>query len=153
MKHLYLDHNASTPMAPEVVSAMEPFLHQHFGNPSAGHWAASPAREAVDKARVQVASLLACQPAEIVFTSGGSEANNQAIKGVFSAQRARGNHIITSVIEHPAILQPCRFLEKLGAQLSLVPVDRSGRVDPEEIRRAITPQTILISIITYQVLQ
>ncbi len=146
MKHIYLDHNASTPMAPEVVNAMEPFLHQHFGNPSAGHWAASPAREAVDKARAQVASLLACRPTEIVFTSGGSEANNQAIKGTFYAGRARGNHIITSVIEHPAVIQPCRFLENQGAQISLVPVDGRGRVDPEDIRRAITPQTILISI-------
>ena len=144
--HIYLDFNASTPIAPEVAEAMQPFLTQHFGNPSSLHWAGTPAKEAVENARRQVADLLSCQPSEVVFTSGGSEANNHAIKGVFFALQEKGNHIVTTQIEHPAVLNPCRFLEKLGAEATYVGVDQYGRVDPDEVEKAITPKTILITV-------
>ena len=143
---MYLDFNASTPLAPEVVGAMRPFLAEHYGNPSSRHWAGRPAKEAVERARGQVAALLGCQPSEIVFTSGGSEANNHAIKGVYFAHRDRGNHIITTAIEHPAVLEPCRFLERLGARVTYLPVDRTGLVDPAAVRDAITPETILVTV-------
>jgi cysteine desulfurase len=146
MKEIYLDYNASTPIAPEAVEAMRPFLTQHYGNPSSLHWAGVPAKDAVEQARGQVAALLDCDPAEVVFTSGGSESNNHAIKGVFFAHRERGNHIITTAVEHPATLAPCRFLESLGAKVTVLPVDRFGRVDPDEVRQAITPRTILITV-------
>ncbi len=146
-RRIYLDFNASTPICPEAAEAMRPFLTDHFGNPSALHWAGMPAKEAVEKARGQVARLLGCDPAEIVFTSGGSESNNHVIKGIFFANRDRGDHVITTAVEHPATLNPCRFLEKhLGAQVTVLPVDRHGLVDPDEVRRAITPKTILITV-------
>jgi len=145
-ERIYLDFNASTPIAPEVAETMKPFLSQHFGNPSSLHWAGIPAKEAVEHARQQVAELLQCSPDEIVFTSGGSESNNHAIKGVFFALREKGNHIITTQIEHPAVINPCRFLEKLGAEVTFVPVDRYGRTDPQDIQKAITPRTILITV-------
>lgn len=144
--HIYLDFNASTPIAPEVTDAMHPFFTQHFGNPSSLHWAGTPAKEAVEHARQQVADLLSCHPNEVVFTSGGSESNNHAIKGVFFALREKGNHIVTTQIEHPAVLNPCRFLEELGAAVTCVGVDRHGRVDPHEIEKAITPKTVLITV-------
>ena len=143
---IYLDFNASTPIAPEVAQAMKPFLSKHYGNPSSTHWAGEPAKEAVEKARNQIAGLLQCKPEEIVFSSGGSESNNHAIKGVFFALRDKGNHIITTQIEHPAVLNPCHFLEKLGAEVTYVGVDLYGRVDPDEIEKAITPKTILITV-------
>lgn len=146
MRRIYLDFNASTPLAPEVAEAMRPFLSEGFGNPSSGHWAGRPAREAVEKARGQVASLLGCRTEEVVFTSGGSEANNHALKGVFFARRPAAGHVITTQIEHPAIMSPCRFLADLGARVTYLPVDRLGRVDPEDVRRAIAPDTILISV-------
>lgn len=143
---IYLDFNASTPLAPEVVEAMRPLLTEHFGNPSTSHWAGAPAKAWLQRARAQVAALLGCAPDEVVFTSGGSEANNHALKGVYFANRDRGDQIVTSAVEHPAILQPLRFLERLGAKVTVVPVDRHGRVDPEDVRRAMTPRTILVSI-------
>ena len=143
---IYLDFNASTPIAPEVAEAMKPFLSQHFGNPSSQHWAGIPAKGAIEHARGQVADLLGCSPDEIGFTSGGSESNNHAIKGVFFALRGKGNHIITTQIEHPAVHNPCRFLEKLGAKVTYVPVDRYGRVDHQDIRKALTSRTILITV-------
>ncbi|MGY3617449.1 cysteine desulfurase family protein [Bradyrhizobium sp. USDA 10063] len=146
MTPIYLDYNASTPIDPAVAAAMRPFLAEAFGNPSSGHWASTPAKAALEQARGQVAALLGAAPDEIVFTSGGSEANNLAIKGTFFAPNRRGAHIVTSVIEHPAVLAPCRFLEPLGGSVTCLPVDRTGRVDPEDVRRAITSQTILISI-------
>lgn len=145
-KKIYLDYNASTPIAPEVAEAMKPFLMQHFGNPSSNHWAGEPAKEAVESARRQVADLLQCQPDEIVFTSGGSESNNHAIKGAFFALKHTGNHIITTQIEHPAVLNPCRFLEKLGAEVTYIGVDQYGRVDPGEIEKVVTKKTILITV-------
>ena len=144
--HIYLDYNASTPIDPTVAAAMEPFLHGHFGNPSSGHWASVGAKAALEAARGQVAELLGCSQDEIVFTSGGSEANNLALKGAFLALRSKGDHIVTTRVEHPAILEPCRFLEGIGAQVTYLPVDRSGQVDPNDLRGAITPRTILVSI-------
>jgi cysteine desulfurase len=146
MRCIYLDYNASTPIDPAVAAAMMPFLTDHFGNPSSGHWAAAPAKAALEKARGQIAALLGCEEDEVVFTSGGSEANNLALKGVYFARRDRGDHIITTRIEHPAIIEPCRFLERLGARITYLPVDRYGRVDPDDLSRAITSRTILISI-------
>jgi cysteine desulfurase len=146
MRPIYLDYNASTPVDPAVAAAMRPFLDEAFGNPSSGHWAGVPAKVALERARGRVAALLGAVPDEIVFTSGGSEANNLAIKGTFFALNRKGAHIITSAVEHPAVLAPCRFLERLGAMVTYLPVDRTGRVDLEDVRRAITPQTALISI-------
>lgn len=145
-RHIYFDYNASTPIDPAVATAMRPFLEDHYGNPSSGHWAATTAKEALETARGQAAALLNCQNDEIVFTSGGSEANNLALKGVFFALREKGNHIITTQIEHPAIIEPCRFLERLGARVTYLPVDGTGRVDSDDLRRAITSHTILVSI-------
>ncbi len=146
MSHIYLDYNASTPIASEVRIAMLPYLSEHYGNPSSQHWAGLPARVAVERARNQVANLLGSSPDEIVFTSGGTEANNAALKGAFFAPGRRGRHIITTHIEHPAILAPCRFLERLGAVVTCVGSDSTGLVDPEEIRRAIMPETFLVSV-------
>ena len=146
MTRIYLDYNASTPIAPAVAASMRPFLDEDFGNPSSGHWASISAKGALERARAQVATLLGSAPEEIVFTSGGSEANNLAIKGTFFALRDKGDHIVTTAVEHPAVLGPCRFLERLGATITYVPVDSTGRVDPEDVRRAITPRTILISV-------
>src|SRR4030042_1266233 len=145
-QRIYLDFTASPPISPEVAEAMTPFLSQHFGNPSSQHWAGIPAKEAVEHARQQVAELLQCSTNEIGFTSGGSESNNHAIKGVFLALREKGNHIVTTQIEHPAVINPCRFLETLGAEVTFVPVDRYGRVDPQNIQKAIPPKTILITV-------
>jgi cysteine desulfurase len=146
MARIYLDYNASTPIDPAVAAAMRPFLEDHFGNPSSGHWAASGARAALEEARGRVAGLLGAESEEIVFTSGGSEGNNLALKGVAWALKDKGNHIITSAVEHPAIVGPCRFLEQQGFAVTIVPVDRVGRIEPDDVARAITPRTILISI-------
>ena len=145
-RRIYLDYNASTPICPEAEEAMRPFLFKHYGNPSSLHWAGMPAKDAVEKARGRIAGLLGCDATEVVFTSGGSESNNHAIKGVFFANRDRGDHIVTTTVEHPATLNPCHFLEKLGARVTILPVDRYGMVDPENVRRAITPRTILITV-------
>lgn len=146
MRRIYLDYNASTPIDPAVAAAMQPFLEDHYGNPSSGHWAAATAKAALETARGQVAALLGCRSDEIVFTSGGSEANNLALKGVFFTLRDKGDHIITTQIEHPAIIEPCRFLERLGARVTYLPVDGTGRIDPDDLRRTITPRTILVSL-------
>jgi cysteine desulfurase len=145
-QRIYLDFNATTPIAPSVRTAISQVVEEPFGNPSSGHWAGVSARDAVEKAREQVAGLLRSSPNEIVFTSGGSESNNHALKGVFFAHQRRGCHIITTQIEHPAVLNPCRFLEGLGASVTYLPVDAFGRVDPDDVRRALTPGTILISV-------
>src|SRR2546423_5299628 len=145
-RNIYLDFNASTPVAPEVRAAMIKVLESPYGNPSSGHWAGKPARDAVNKARAQVAGLLGCKPGEIVFTSGGTEANNHALKGVFFAAERRDLHIISTQIEHPAVINPCRFLEKLGVNVTYLPVDGYGRVHPDDVRRALQPHTMLISV-------
>jgi cysteine desulfurase len=146
LRPIYLDFNASTPVAPEVADAMRPLLESHYGNPSSVHWAGYPAHAALDAARSKVAALLGCSSDEIVFTSGGSEANNLAIKGVFFAARGRGNHIVTSQIEHPGTIEPCRFLERLGAEVTYLPVDGAARVSPDDVRHAITDRTVLVTI-------
>ncbi len=146
MSEIYLDYNASTPIDPRVAAVMRPLLDGPYANPSATHAGGRAAREVVDKARAQVATLLGCAPDEIVFTSGGSEANNFALKGTYFALRDRGDHIVTTTVEHPAIVEPARFLERLGARVTFVRVDRTGRVDPDDVRRAITPRTILVSV-------
>jgi hypothetical protein len=146
MAQLYLDYNASTPIDPEVVDVMRQLLVSDYGNPSSGHWAAAPAKAALDIARGQVAALLGCTPDEIVFTSGGSEANNLALKGLGGTAKDRPAHFITSMIEHPATLEPCRHLTRLGVTVTYVPVDGTGLVDPGDVRRAITRDTRLISV-------
>ena len=143
---IYLDYNASTPVDPRVAAAMRPLLQDAFGNPSSLHWAGSPAKAALERARGQVADLLGCNEDEVAFTSGGSEANNMALKGVFFARRNHGDHIITTAVEHPAVLAPLRFLETLGARVTVLPVDRTGRVNAATVEQAITPQTILVSV-------
>jgi cysteine desulfurase len=144
-ERIYLDFNATTPIAPEVAAAINQALIEPFGNPSSENWAGLAARRAVEKARAQVAAFLHCGLDEVVFTSGGSESNNHALKGAFLAQ-GRSGHIITTQIEHPAVLNPCLFLERLGASVTYLPVDHFGRVDPDDVRRALTPRTILISV-------
>ena len=146
MDPIYLDYNATTPIDPQVAEAMLPYIHQHFGNPSSGHLYGQRAKAAVDQARLQVANLLGCQDAEIIFTSGGTEANNYAIKGVAGASRDQGNHNITSAVEHPAVIQVCRYLESTGCAVTYLPVDQYGLVDPQQVQNAITPQTVLVSI-------
>jgi cysteine desulfurase len=146
MKRIYLDHAATTPTHPEVVEAMLPYFGESFGNPSSIHFLGQETRVIVDEAREKIASLIGAQSNEIVFTSGGTEADNFALKGVASACRHKGNHIITTSIEHQAVLESCRFLEEQGFAVSYLPVDRYGLVDPEDVRRAITDNTILISI-------
>jgi cysteine desulfurase len=151
VRPIYLDYNATTPIAPEVAAAIRPFLEREFGNPSSAHPYGRRAHAAVEEARAQVASLLGCAPGEVVFTGGGSEANNHAIKGIAEALRDRGRcgaspHIITTAIEHPAVLQPCHYLERRGFQVTYLGVDEGGRVDPEAVREALTERTILVTV-------
>lgn len=146
MKPIYLDYNATTPIDPEVAAAMRPFLEEHFGNPSSAHWYGAQAKKALENARRQVAQLLNSQPEEIIFTSGGSESNNLAIKGEAFAYRNKGNHIITSQIEHPAAAEVCKYLEENGFRVTRLAVDEFGLVDPAAVENAITAQTILITI-------
>ena len=141
-----MDYNATTPHAPEVIAAIEPYLREHFGNPSSSHWYGIQIRNAVKNSRRQVASLLNCQPEEIIFTSGGTESNNHAIKGVASAYRNKGNHIITTKIEHPAVIEVCKFLEQNGFEITYLPVDRFGMVEVSDIEKKIKPETIFITI-------
>lgn len=144
---IYLDYNATTPVDPDVAAQIQPYLTEHFGNPSSVHAYGLQARDAVDQARTRVAALLGCAPEEVFFTSGGSESNNLAIKGISFANRDRGRHIITSSVEHPAVLSTCRYLSsRHGFTVTYLPVDRTGRVDPDDVQRAIRPDTILITV-------
>jgi cysteine desulfurase len=143
---IYLDYNGTTPMDPQVIKAMGPFLETEFGNPSSSHWYGIVPKKAVETARRQVAGLLDCNPDEIIFTSGGTESNNHAIRGIARAFRAKGNHIITSRIEHPAVLEVCRFLEGFGYETTFLPVDEHGLVRVQDVEKAIRPETILITI-------
>lgn len=143
---IYLDYNGTTPHDPEVVAAMRPFLETEFGNPSSSHWYGIKPRQAVEAARRQVAGLLNCQPEELFFTSGGTESNNHAIKGLARELRQKGRHIITSAFEHPAVLEVCRHLAAEGFETTCVPVDSLGMVAPGDIEAAIRPGTILITI-------
>ncbi len=143
---IYLDYNGTTPHDPEVVAAMRPFLETEFGNPSSGHAYGAKPREAVANARRQVAALLDCRPGEILFTSGGTESNNHAILGVARRLREKGNHIITSAFEHPAVLEVCRYLASDGFETTYLPVSTDGLVDPADVEKALRPTTILITI-------
>ena len=146
MKLIYLDYNATTPIDPEVAESMLPYLNEYFGNPSSSHRTGMQAKRAVEKARNQIADLLNCQTYEIVFTSCGTESNNYAIKGTAFANRSKGNHIITSTIEHPAVTEVCKYLETQGFEITYIPVDEFGMVEPKDIETAITSKTTLITI-------
>lgn len=143
---IYLDYNGTTPHDPEVIAAMRPFLETEFGNPSSSHGYGAAPRRAVDSARRQVARLLQCDPREILFTSGGTESNNHAIRGMCHALEQKGNHIITSAVEHPAVLEVCRYLERHGFETIYLPVDARGSIRVEDAKKAIRTETILITI-------
>ncbi len=142
---IYLDHNATTPVLPEVVDAMLPYLREHFGNPSSGHVYGARTRSAVGRAREQVAALLGCDAEEVLFTSGGTEANNLAIRGVTELEQSR-RHVVTSSIEHPAIARPCDWLERHGYRVTRIGVDREGRARIQEAREAIHGHTALVTV-------
>ncbi len=146
---IYLDHNATTPVHSEVVDAMIPWLREHFGNPSSTHAYGLRAHQAVERAREQVAALLGCDPEEVFFTSGGTEANNIAIVGVAEAVAARDGsrrHLVTSVVEHPATARPCERLERQGWAVTRVPVDAEGSVRVSQVRAAVSDNTALLSV-------
>src|SRR5712691_4879088 len=143
---IYLDHAATTPMRREVLEAMLPYLTEDFGNPSSAHWFGRRARAALDEAHDRLASALHSQAREIVFTSGGTEANNLALKGAAWAGRARGHRIVTSPVEHHAVGHTLRYLERFGFEIVELPVDRYGRIDPDELDAAIDDKTILVAI-------
>ena len=143
---VYLDYNGTTPHAPEVIEAMRPFIETEFGNPSSTHWYGIKPKKAVEEARAQVAGLLNCRPDELFFTSGGTESNNHALKGMANALKDKGRHIITTTIEHPAILEVCKSLESSGFDTTYVDVDQTGMVNVDDIRDAICKETILISV-------
>jgi len=141
-----MDYNATTPVDPEVFRAMRPFLTEEFGNPSSGYALGKRAHEAMDHARLAVARLLNARPGEIVLTSGGSESNNMVLKGIVDMTSPPTCHIITSAIEHPAILNPALYLMELGVHVTILPVDRFGRVDPDDVMKAVSPRTALITL-------
>lgn len=143
---IYLDYNGTTPHAPEVIAAMRPFLETEFGNPSSSHWYGARPKQAVEKARRQVADLLDCRPHEIFFTSGGTESNNHAIQGMARALKDKGRHIITSAFEHPAVFEVCHYLKSHGFETTFIPVDKQGMVDPKAVEQAISKDTVLITI-------
>ena len=146
---IYFDHNATTPVHPAVVEAMLPYLRDHFGNPSSGHVYGQRARRAVERAREQVASLLACHPDEIIFTSGGTEANNLAIRGVIEPSSPR-RHVVTSAVEHPATARPCELLERQGVEVTRLPVDGTGRVNANVVRALVRGDTALVTVMLAQ---
>ncbi len=146
MKRVYLDHIASTPLHPEVLEAMLPYLKGNFGNPQSLHSIGQEALGAVEEAREKVAQLIHAQASEVYFTSSGSESNNFALKGLALAQRDKGAHIVLSAVEHQSVLHSAKSLEKLGFSSSLVPVDKFGMVNPEDVKKAITPETVLVSV-------
>ncbi|MCX5851689.1 MAG: aminotransferase class V-fold PLP-dependent enzyme, partial [Deltaproteobacteria bacterium] len=146
MKPIYFDYAATTPCDREVVEAMLPYFHDHFGNPSSMHAFGQETRGAVEQAREAIAAFLGAAPSEVIFTGSGTESDNTAVKGVAYARRKKGNHIITSRIEHHAVIEPSRFLEKEGFQVTYLPVDGDGLVDPGDVKKAITDRTILVSI-------
>jgi cysteine desulfurase len=146
MKRIYLDYAATTPVDPQVLKAMQPYFFEEFGNPSSIHSFGQEAKKAIEEAREKVASFLGAKPEEIIFTSGGTESNNFAVEGVAYAQEKKGNHIVTTAIEHHAITEPCKFLEKHGFKVTYVGVDKYGLVNPSDIQKAITDKTILVSV-------
>jgi len=146
LRKVYFDHNATTPVHPEVAAAVQPFLDDLFGNPSSIHWAGRDVRKAVEDARGEIASFYGCRPLEVVFTGSGTEADNLGVKGVAYRPGNAGKHIITTQVEHPAIMNTCRFLETQGFRVTYVPVNRQGVVEPDAVRCAITKDTILVSV-------
>ena len=146
MNKIYLDYNATSPVRSEVLEVMLPFYKEQFGNPSSVHWAGRQVSGALEKAREQVAALINASPAEIVFVSCGSEGDNMAIKGTLSALKEKGNHIITTAVEHPAVLETCEALEKDGYDVTFLPVDKDGLLDLADLEKAITDKTVLISV-------
>jgi cysteine desulfurase len=146
LKKIYFDHNATTPVIDEVFEAMLPYIKDEWGNPSSIHWAGRSPRKAVDEAREKVAAFLNCTPLEVIFTSSGSESDNLAIKGVVNSKKGKGNHIITTRVEHPAVLNTCKYLAKEGYDVTFLDVDPDGMIDLDDLKNSITPQTILISI-------
>jgi len=146
LKQIYLDYNATTPVLPEVLEAMLPYYREQFGNPSSVHWAGRQVSGAVENAREQVARLLNCSPAEVVFVSCGSEGDNFALKGTLDALKEKGNHVITTAVEHPAVLTTCQALEKQGYQVTYLPVDKDGMLELADLEAAIRPETVLISV-------
>ncbi len=146
MKKIYMDNNATMSVRPGVLEAMLPFFREQFGNPSSVHWAGRAVNSAVETAREQVAALINCSPAELVFVSCGSEGNNFAIKGTAEALKEKGNHIVTTSVEHPAVLETCEYLETQGFEVTYLKVDKNGMLDLQELEEAITEQTILISV-------
>jgi cysteine desulfurase len=146
MRRIYLDHAATTPTRPEVVKAMLPFFTDAFGNPSAIYSYGQEVRKAVEEARTKVAGLIGARREEVIFTSGGTEADNFALKGIAYANEHKGNHIITSSIEHHAVLEVCKFLERRRFRITYLPVDKNGLVDPDDVRKALIDKTILISV-------
>ena len=143
---VYMDHAGTTPVDPRVVEAMLPYIGSHFGNPSSIHTLGQEAKRALDEAREKVAKVLGCRFSEVVFTGGGTESDNAAIKGAADALQATGNHVITSSIEHHAVLHTCQYLENHGYEVTYLPVDKYGMVDPDELARAITDRTTVVSI-------
>ncbi|OGD16983.1 MAG: cysteine desulfurase NifS [Candidatus Aminicenantes bacterium RBG_13_59_9] len=146
MRRIYLDHIASTPVHPLVLEEMLPYLKERFGNPQSLHADGQEAMAALEEAREKVAGLLGAESAEVYFTASGSESNNLAVKGLALAQREKGNHLVLSAVEHQSVLHAAKSLEKLGFTATLVPVDKQGRVDPEEVRRALRKETVLVSV-------
>lgn len=146
MRRVYMDHNATTPVHPEVLEAMMPFFRDQFGNASSIHWAGREVKKYLDEAREKVAALLHASPEEVIFTGCGTESDNMAIKGVALALREKGRHIITTQVEHHAVLHTCQFLENMGYEVTYLPVDGEGLIDLEKLRRSIKAETILITI-------
>lgn len=146
MESVYLDHAAATPVHPEVVDCMIPYFQEYYGNPSSVHQFGRKVKAALDQARQTIASSLHAEPGQIIFTSGGTEADNMALLGIALANQQKGNHIITSLIEHHAVLHTCHQLEKMGFEITYLPVDEQGQVSPEDVRSALRDTTILVSI-------
>ncbi|MFA0748181.1 cysteine desulfurase NifS [Fervidibacter sp.] len=145
-ERIYLDYAATTPLDPRVLEAMMPYMTEHFGNPNSIHSFGREARRAIDEAREKIAQLLNCQPSEIVFTSGGTESDNLALRGVAEAYRHKGNHIVTTAIEHHAVLRTCKALEDMGFFVTYLPVDEHGLISPEQVAEAVNERTILVSV-------
>jgi cysteine desulfurase len=146
MRQIYLDYNATTPVAPTVLEALRPFLTEHYGNPSSSHPLGRATQQALEEARERVADLLGAQPDEVIFTSGGTEANNLALKGVLETDDRYRGHIVISAIEHPAIVEPVRFLQRWGCEVTVVPTNHEGLIDPQVVEAALQDDTVLVSI-------